>query len=306
VADALRWVVAENEAALRLDAFLARRLASLSRREIIGLITSGGVRLNGRPGKKGARVAAGDTVTAPLMTSLTPNATIPVRVVYNDDALIVLDKPAGVPCVALRHGETGTVANFLLAHFPETATAGPRPLESGLVQRLDTDTSGLLLAARSPYAYAALREQFRARTVEKYYLALVEGQVHGKGTVTLSLAPSGPQGRFMRVVPLGEGQKAETIYAPVVSFPGHTLLRLKITTGVRHQIRVHLAALGHPIVGDTRYGSSAGGSRLCLHAETLTCISPATGQRVTCTSPAPREFFERSGGGTCGKTGSLL
>ena len=292
--DVFHWVVTANEAAVRLDAFLARHLAALSRREIAELIASGRVQLNRHPGKKGARVAEGDTVTAPLVSSLTPNARIPVRIVYTDDALVVLDKPAGVPCVALRHAETDTVANFLLAHFPETATAGTRPLESGLLQRLDTDTSGVLLAARSPYAYAALREQFRARTVEKYYLAVVEGQVQGKGTATLSLAPSGPQGRFMRVVPLGEGQKAETVYAPVASSPGHTVVRLKITTGVRHQIRVHLAAVGHPIVGDASYGSSARGSRLYLHAETLTCISPATGQRLTCTSPAPREFFDLS------------
>jgi 23S rRNA pseudouridine1911/1915/1917 synthase len=137
-----------------------------------------------------------------------------------------------------------------------------------------------------------LREQFRARTVEKYYLAMVEGRVHRKGTATFALAPSGPHGRLMRVVPPGQGQKAETTYVPVASFPGHTLLRLKITTGARHQIRVHLATLGHPIVGDTRYGSSVRGSRLYLHAETLTCTSPATGQRLTWTSPAPREFFE--------------
>ena len=304
--DALRWVVTANEAALRLDAFLALHLAPLSRREIVELIASGQVCLNGRPGKKGVRVAEGDTVTAPVVSPLTPNATIPVRVVYTDDALVILDKPVGVPSVALRYVETHTVANFLLAYFPETATAGPRPLESGLLQRLDTDTSGLLLAARSPYAYAALREQFRVCTVEKYYLAMVEGQVQSKGTVIFPLAPSGPRGRHMRVVPAGQGQEAETAYAPVTSFPGHTLLRLKITTGVRHQIRVHLAAVGHPIVGDTRYGSSAKAPRLYLHAETLICTSPATGQRLTCTSPMPRECFDLLEGGTCGKIRSLL
>ena len=101
---------------------------------------------------------------------------------FADEALLILDKPAGIPSIALRHDETNTVPNFLLAHFPETATVSPRPLETGVVHRLDTSTSGLLLVARTPFAYTTLRQAFHSHTVEKQYLALVEGQVRNRGT----------------------------------------------------------------------------------------------------------------------------
>jgi len=292
VSDVVRWVVAAREEGLRLDAFVAGRLAprvpSLSRREIAELITARRVRVNGRPGKKGERVRAGDAVTAPAALPLPANAALSLRVVYADDALVVLDKAAGIPSVALRHTESGTVANFLAARFPETIAAAPRPLDCGLVQRLDTATSGLLVAARTPDAYASLREQFRARTVEKQYLAVVEGRLRGGGRVALRLVPGGPRGRQMRVD--AGGQEASTAYAPVAASASHTLVRITITTGVRHQIRAHLAALGYPIVGDTLYGAAHGASRLYLHATALAFTSPATGRRVDCASPAPREF----------------
>ncbi|HEV8713734.1 MAG TPA: RluA family pseudouridine synthase [Candidatus Binatia bacterium] len=292
--DILQWVVAAGEEGLRLDAFLAGHLSSLvpslSRREIAELITARRVRVNGRPSKKGERVCAGDTVTAPAMLPFPANAALPIRVVYAEDTLVVLDKAAGIPSIALRHSETDTVANFLAARFPETVTAGPRPLECGLLQRLDTATSGLLLAARTPDAYASLRRQLHARTVEKQYLAVVEGHLHGSGQVTARLVPSGPRGRHMRVTADGQGQEANTAYVPVAASDRYTLLRITITTGVRHQIRVHLAALGHPIVGDAHYGAAHGASRLYLHAAALAFTSPATGQRAHCTSPAPQEF----------------
>jgi 23S rRNA pseudouridine1911/1915/1917 synthase len=291
VAEVYQWVVAASEEALRLDAFLTRYLSPLSRREIAELIASGQARVNERPSKKGARVHMGDTITAPAVLPLSANAALAIRVVYIDDALVVLDKAAGIPSVALRHSETDTAANFLAACFPETLTAGPRPLECGLIHRLDTATSGVLLAARTPEAYASLREQFRARTVEKQYLAVVEGCLQSSGQVTFRLAPSGPRGQRMRVVADGQGQAVSTIYIPLATSERRTLLRVTITTGVRHQIRAHLAALGHPIVGDTHYGSPNQAPRLYLHAETLTFTSPATGQRVHCASPAPQDFF---------------
>ncbi|HJY80830.1 MAG TPA: RluA family pseudouridine synthase [Candidatus Binatia bacterium] len=291
MAEIYQGVVAASEEALRLDAFLARHFSRLSRREIAELIASGQARVNGRLSKKGARVHLGDTITAPAVLTLSANAALSIRVIYADSALIVLDKAAGIPSVALRHSETNTAANFLAACFPETLRAGPRSLEGGLVHRLDSATSGVLLAARTPDAYASLREQFRARTVDKQYLAVVEGCLQSSGQVTFRLTPSGPRGQHMRVVVDGQGQEASTIYAPIATSERRTLLRVSITTGVRHQIRAHLAALGHPIVGDTHYGSPHRAPRLYLHAEALTFISPATSQRVHCTSPAPPDFF---------------
>lgn len=292
--DVVQWIVAAGEEGFRLDAFLASRLAalasSLSRREIAELITARQVRVNGRPSKKGARVHAGDTITTPVTLSFSANAALSIRVVYADDTLVVLDKAAGIPSVALRHSETGTVANFLAARFPETLSISPRPLECGLLHRLDTATSGVLLAARTPDAYVSLRDQFRAHTVEKQYMAVVEGCLHGSGQVTSRLVPSGPRGRHMQVSTLGQGQEANTAYVPIAASERYTLVRVSITTGVRHQIRAHFAALGYPIVGDTYYGAPRGASRLYLHAEALAFTSPATGQRLHCTSPAPQDF----------------
>lgn len=285
-----QWIVAPDQDTLRLDTFLATHLAAVPRREIAALIATGQVRVNGRLSKKGGRVRAGDTVSAPALLSLPANAALPIGVIYADDALVVLDKPAGIPSLAHRHAETHTVANFLTARFPETIQAGPHPLESGLVQRLDTATSGLLLAACTPAAYATLREQFRARTVEKRYLALVAGQLRASGQITFRLAPAGPRGQHMRVAPPGQGQEALSSYTPVESLPHHTLVRITLATGIRHQIRAHLAALGHPIVGDTVYGETEAATRLCLHAEALAFFHPTSGQQVRFHSPAPRDF----------------
>ena len=290
MSEVVQWVVAANEGAVRLDTFLATRLQPLPRRDIAALIASGQVLLNGRTSKKGLRVHAGDTVTAPVVCSVRPNPALPIAVVYADDTVVVLDKPAGIPSLALRHTETDAVTNFLVARFPETVTVGPRPLESGLVHRLDTPTSGLLLAARTPAAYASLRKQWSARTVEKQYLAVVAGQLQAGGQVSCGLAPAGPRGQRMRVVAPGQGQAARTLYAPVEALPGYTLVRVTLATGVRHQIRAHLAALGHPIVGDTCYGAAAQTVRLCLHAEALAFLHPTTGQHVRFTSPTPPDF----------------
>jgi 23S rRNA pseudouridine1911/1915/1917 synthase len=291
VEDVLQWEVASDEDALRLDAFLARRLTMLSRRERAALIAERRVLLNNRPAPKGAAVHAHDLVTAHVVIRLAPTPTALIIIVHADADVVVVNKLAGTPSVALRHSDLHTVANFLIGHFPETAAAGPHPLEAGLVHRLDTDTSGLLLAARTPAAYAALREQFRQRTVEKYYLALVEGILAHKGEISLALEPTGPQGRRMHPVAPGQGQPALTLYQPEEQMPAHTLVRVTLVTGVRHQIRAHLAVLGHPIVGDTLYGQAGQTpSRLCLHAETLSFHHPGTGQKMRLTSPPPEDF----------------
>lgn len=294
VVNTLRWVAAGDEEGLRLDVFLARHLPAFSRRERALLIAHHHVLLNDQPAPKGATLHANDRITARVTTILLPQPTLSLPVVYSDAELVVVNKPAGMPSVAVRHTDTHTVANFLAAHFPETITAGARPLDTGLVHRLDTETSGLLLAARTPYAYAALREQFRDHTVGKDYIAVVEGRLKTKGQITRALAPTGVHGRRMHTVAPGQGQPALTFYAPVEHCVAHTVVRLTIVTGVRHQIRAHLAALGHPIVGDRLYGTQDAqkqqSTRLCLHAETLTICHPITGQTMKFTSPVPEDF----------------
>lgn len=284
------WEVTESYEATRLDAFLQARLPGMAKREILEWIAAARVHINDRRGKKGDRLHQGDQVRLTAAAALTANPRLAIPVRFVDEALLILDKPAGIPSIALRHEETNTVPNFLLAYFPDTATASPRPLEAGVVHRLDTATSGLLVVARTPVIHTILRHAFHSHAVEKQYLALVEGHVRASGQRASWLTPEGPRGQRMREDAGGRGQWAITNYIPLVALPSHTLLRVTIATGVRHQIRMQLAALGHPIVGDILYGSTAPGTRLCLHATELTFTHPLTGKRVRCRSPLPEDF----------------
>lgn len=285
-----QWIVSDAESGRRLDIFLAAHLPAITRREIVEWIAARYAQVNGRVSTKGAAVHSGDTVTLRSSLTLLPNPQLPIQILWADDAIVVVNKPSGIPSVALRHDETDTVANFLLAHFPEVTAISPRPLEAGIVHRLDTATSGLLLAVRTTQAYSALREQFTKRAVEKQYLALVHGLLQPSGERRSVLRPIGTRGQRMREVITGKGQEAHTFYAPATHFSQHTLLRVTIFTGVRHQIRVHLATLGHPIVGDDLYGKQREAGRLCLHAETLSFLHPRTGKRVYFTCPPPEDF----------------
>lgn len=290
-ARSLQWLVSPEEDTLRLDAFLARRLESFSRRERAALIEERRVLRNGRPVAKGARVQTRDRISVFLPGAPASPSIPPVTIEYSDASIIIINKPSGLHSVALRQTDTQTVANFLLARFPETAKAGARPLEAGLVHRLDAETSGLLLAARTPAAYTALREQFRVRSVGKQYIAIVKGILTGQGCVTSPLEPTGPRGRHMRLSTSNRGQEAFTRYWSVECLPHHTVVRLMISTGVRHQIRVHLATLGYPIVGDKIYGEEGHlAGRLCLHAEMLTFSHPTTGLRFNYTNSPPEDF----------------
>jgi 23S rRNA pseudouridine1911/1915/1917 synthase len=276
---------------LRLDSFLASRLPSLSRRAIHELIHQRQVLVNGRPRKKGEPVSPGDCITAPAPLPLQANEHVSVRIVYVDHAIVVVQKPAGLPSVAQRHTDTATVANFLAARFPDTVYASPQPLEAGLVHRLDTATSGLLVAARTQAAYTCLRHQFHTQAVDKKYIALVTGHLHPTGQTTFFLAPTGRRGHRMRIVAAGKGQRAVSAYTLLESLPQHTLLEAVILTGVRHQLRAHLAAMGHPIVGDPLYEGAEPAPRLCLHAHLLAFTHPTTGQPLSFTSPLPQDML---------------
>jgi len=285
--ETLQWTVSAEEEGLRLDAWLSRRLSSFSRRERAELITEKQVLINRRPANKGTRVQTGDDIYVAL--SFPFSFTSPILITYCDNSIILVDKPTGLPSVGLRHVRTQTVAHFLLKQFPETARVSPRFLEGGLVHRLDNATSGLLLAARTPSAYLDLRKQFHERSVGKQYLALVEGAIKGQGQINLPLESTGPRGKYMRISP--QGREALTRYEPARRFSHHTLVRITIETGVRHQIRAHFAALGHPLVGDIIYGAKTSkASRLCLHATMLTFKHPETGEKLCYTSSLPRDF----------------
>jgi 23S rRNA pseudouridine1911/1915/1917 synthase len=231
--------------------------------------------------------------------ALRPNPVLAVPVLYEDGALVAIDKPPGMPSHALRAHESDTAANFLLAHDAKLATVGKSPLEPGIVHRLDTDTSGVLLAARTAAAYHALRRQFSSHQVTKEYFAVVHGDVASAGEVRTPIGRDGRDRRRMRVCATAgrasAARPALTSYRPVERFGTHTLLAVKIRTGVMHQIRVHLASIGHPVAGDRLYGPHAvpgEPARHMLHASRLGFTHPVTGRSLRVSSPLPADFAE--------------
>ena len=282
--------------AVRLDVFLHGALPALSRRFVRRLIAEGAVCVNGRPAAKGVRVAPGDRVTLPdLPASIAPEPELALPVLHEDDAVVALDKPGGMPGHALDPRQRGTAAAFLLARYPEMAGVGD-PLAPGLVHRLDSGTSGLLVAARTRAAHCALRAALRARAVEKRYLAWVAGDASAlDGTrVALPLAHD-PRDR-RRMVPAAAGMRAwpaETSVMVVSTGCARSLVEATIRTGVTHQVRVHLAARGHPVLGDFLYGGAPAGlppGRHALHAAGMTFPHPADGRPLSLRAPLPGEL----------------
>src|SRR5690349_10829487 len=185
--------VSAEDAGARLDVVLVRRVPGLSRKRAKDLAESGDVRVNGRRVKKGATLAEGDTITLPETAGApegaVPDPSIALRIVHEDAQVVVVEKPAGIPSHPLRPGERGTVANALLATFPEMAGVGYSPREPGIVHRLDTDTSGLLIAARDTAAFEALRDALKEGRIDKQYQALCEGWIAAPRTISYPLAP---------------------------------------------------------------------------------------------------------------------
>ncbi len=289
-------VVAGEEAGERLDRFVARRLPQLSRSTVQRLIEGGDIRVNHVPSKPSYRVAADDLVQVilPPPAPAAPEAqAMALDVEYEDPTLAVLNKPAGL-VVHPAHGHAaGTLWNGLLARYPELA-AWPRDEGwPGLVHRLDRDTSGLLLVARTLAARDALRAQFKAGQVRKVYLALVIGRPeHERARIESPIARDPHDRKRMAVVAEG-GRPARSEYRVLERLGNYTLLEVRPETGRTHQIRVHLAAIGHPVVGDRVYGPERQKlrlRRLFLHAAELTFRHPATGQEMTVRAPLPAEL----------------
>lgn len=290
--------VTPEEAGLRLDAWLAARTGA-TRRRIATLVREGGARVDGRRAAPGMALRAGQSVRwegdpgAPHVPVPEPGSDLVV--LYSDADFLAVEKPAGIPTHPRSPAEGGTVVNALVARFPEVVGVGDGGLCPGLAHRLDRETSGLLLAARTPPAWEALRRAFASGEVRKTYLALVHGEVERPGGSTLPLRHSGPRGA--RMVPVrGDrhgGFPARTSWRPLGSGACFTLLEVEIETGLTHQIRAHLLAAGHPVAGDPLYAaglpSPPGLVRLFLHAWRLAFPHPATGAPVRLESPLPDE-----------------
>jgi 23S rRNA pseudouridine1911/1915/1917 synthase len=282
-----------GDAGRRLDVVAAERLPQYSRSRLTRIAQQGGILVDGTSRKPAFRLRGGQTVEVRVPPAeaggLRPEM-IPLDVVYEDADLVVVNKPAGLTVHPAPGHPSGTLVNALLAHVPDLSGIGGT-LRPGIVHRLDKDTSGLLVVAKSDTAHRALAAQLRAHTMVRTYLAIVRGGVRrDRGVI------SAPVGRHpvhrTRIAVTAAGRAAVTRYTVLERFPRATLVACHLETGRTHQIRVHMNHIGHPILGDPVYGHARVPeiSRQALHAARLEFTHPRTGRRVVCTAPLPEDF----------------
>lgn len=298
------WPVPPEQAGIRLDAFLRACLPHLSRREIDGALDDGSFSVNGRSVRKGDRLKAGDRVNFAGSAGLLANRPLPefnleIPIVYEDASILVVDKPAGVATHGFSGRDTGTLANFIAAHYPTLLGIGASRWEPGLVHRLDVETSGLVLVAKTQGAFEQLRRQFRERQVKKIYCALVWGKCEAAGEIDLPLGHDPSDARRMQPLIRSSSSKARTWnartrYRRLAQSGEAALLEVAMETGVMHQIRVHLDSIGHPIVADALYGKDRperfGLTRHFLHARELGFRHPENGQSVRFEAELPKDL----------------
>jgi 23S rRNA pseudouridine1911/1915/1917 synthase len=279
----------------RLDVFLSEKIKELTRSQIQRFIEERRVRVDGKTRKSSYQLKSGEKVEVEYELEMPQEIhaeNIPINVLYSDDHLAIIDKPAGMvvhPGAGRRHH---TLVNGLLYRFPGIKEIGPEE-RPGIVHRLDKDTSGVMVVARSQKAYELLQQQFRKREVEKTYLGLVRGRMKAKkGKISWPLGRHVKHGERISVK-TKKPRDAETYYSIQKEYEEFSLLEIKPLTGRTHQIRVHLAASGHPLAGDTLYGgrkSKPSFPRLFLHASCLSFIHPETKEKVDFSSALPPEL----------------
>lgn len=287
--------VAPEEETLRLDVLLSRRVEGLTRSAAQRLLEEGKVSLQGRPLKKNHRLRAGEALELclpdPVPTDARPQD-IPLDIVYEDADVAVVNKPRGMVVHPAPGNPDGTLVNALLAHCGQSLSGVGGAIRPGIVHRIDKDTSGLLIIAKNDRAHLALSAQLKDHTLSRVYEAVAIGSLkEDRGTVDAPIGRSLRDRKRMAVVP--DGRRAVTHYQVLARYPGYTYLRCQLETGRTHQIRVHMAYLGHPLAGDPVYGPKNDPERLggqCLHARELTFVHPTTGQTVHLTCPLPDWF----------------
>jgi 23S rRNA pseudouridine1911/1915/1917 synthase len=307
MSDAERITVAVEDAGQRLDSYLAHRLSGSSRAQIQRAIENGDITVNEADSKSSYKVRPGDEVFIEIPPSLPLDAVgeaIPLNIVFEDEHLIVVNKPAGMVVHPGAGIASGTLANALVYHFGEHQSPGEshRP---GIVHRLDVGTSGLIVVARTDLALQRLSEQFAERKVKKTYTALIFGTVSTTEGVIDQPIGRDPKNRVkMSVRPVGSGRSALTLYRVLDRLSDFTLLEVEIKTGRTHQIRVHLAFIKHPVVGDALYDNGRGRNlanapirgainhlgRPFLHASSLSFTHPVTGEQMSFKADLPAEL----------------
>ena len=284
------FTVPVDLAGLRLDQALARLMSEHSRSRIRSWIDAARVTVDGRIAKAKQKLYGGERIVVAPLPDLRQNVLVaqplPLAIVYEDDALIIVDKPAGLVVHPGSGNWDGTLANALLHHAPQLAAVA----RAGIVHRLDKDTSGLLAIAKTPVAQTDLVRQLQARTVRREYLALVHGVLMRGGSIDAPVGRHPVKRTSMAVV--ASGRTAVTHYEVRERFAACTLLACRLETGRTHQIRVHLASLKHPLVGDAAYGRRHGVAfhRQALHACRLGLVHPVTRKSLQWESPLPDDF----------------
>ena len=291
----IRLRASEESKNQRLDAFLASSLDGLTRSQATRLIESGEVAVNGRAVSKSYKLAGGEDIAVTLPEPEPVEAVpqdIPLDVVYEDADVIVVNKPSGMVVHPAPGHPDGTLVNALLYHCAGTLSGIGGALRPGIVHRIDRDTSGLIIAAKNDYAHQFLSAQLADHTLARTYECIVVGNLReDSGTVDAPIARDSRDRKRMAVVP--GGRRAVTHWEVIARYPGYTHVRCRLETGRTHQIRVHMAYLGHPILGDTVYGAKKavpGLTGQCLHAVGLQFIHPRTKDLVSLTCPLPDEF----------------
>ncbi len=286
------------DAGLRLDKFIGKHVENVTRSAAEKLIAEGGVSVNGAVRGKSCRCAAGDTVKAEISdpVPLTVKAEeIPLEIPYEDDDLLVVNKPKGMVVHPAAGHPDGTLVNALLAHCGNSLSGINGVARPGIVHRIDKDTSGLLIVAKNDIAHRSLAAQIKAHSFTRIYEAVVVGNLkNDAGTVDAPIGRSTADRKKMAVTGV-HSRRAVTHYEVIARYEGYTYVRLKLETGRTHQIRVHMASLGHPVAGDTVYGSKKpvpGLAGQCLHARVVGFRHPRDGRYVEVTSELPQYFTD--------------
>ena len=283
---------------MRADKAISAALPALSRSAVQALIQDGRVLCNGVPVQKSTKLPVQSVLTVeipPARPLEVVAQNIPLDIVYEDGDLLVVNKPKGMVVHPAAGNEDGTLVNALLYHCGDSLSGINGVIRPGIVHRIDKDTSGLLIVAKNDAAHRSLAEQIKAHSFTREYRAVVYGRIKADGTVDAPIARHPQERKRMAVVRSPAAREAVTHYFVVRHFTGFTQLRLRLETGRTHQIRVHMAYIGHPVAGDPVYGpkkviTSLGGQ--CLHAGLIGFVHPRTGRYMEFEAPLPPYFTD--------------
>ncbi len=281
---------------IRIDKYLAEVCEELTRSHAQKLLDDGLVTINGQVANKKTAVSCGDVISVVLPEPQELEAkeeNIPLEIIYEDDALLVVYKPRGMVVHPANGNQEGTLVNALLYHCRGRLSSINGVIRPGIVHRIDKDTSGILLVAKTDAAHLSLAEQIKEHSVKREYVALLDGVIkHDSGTVDKPIGRSEKDRKKMAIT-LRNSRNAVTHYEVLERYTGYCLVKCRLETGRTHQIRVHMASLGHPVTGDTVYGAKK--QKLfqngqLLHAQTIGFIHPTTGEYMEFSFPIPSEF----------------